>query len=238
MSCRRSSLCFFFFNDTATTEIYTLSLHDALPICDDGNVYVWDASDGTLLQRLAGHQGVVTSVAWSPDGRRLAAGGRGRGRGELFVWEVQSGKRRPAWHPLRGRGNAGNSAFEGHPGIVYAVTWDPSGELLVSGGSDSMLRWWDVQSGECVRLRQAHQGAIRSLRSSPDGRLLASCGDDGAITLWDFESGESLRTLRRDRPYERLDITGVKGLTEAQKATLRALGAMEGAPVNSTQPAL
>src|SRR5258708_30655590 len=90
MSCRRSSLCFFFFNDTATTEIYTLSLHDALPICDDGNVYVWDASDGTLLQRLAGHQGVVTSVAWSPDGRRLAAGGRGRGRSEEHTSELQS----------------------------------------------------------------------------------------------------------------------------------------------------
>src|SRR2546421_9541094 len=32
---RSTFLCFFFFNDTATTEIYTLSLHDALPICDD-----------------------------------------------------------------------------------------------------------------------------------------------------------------------------------------------------------
>src|SRR5690349_24919949 len=31
----RSSYLFFFFNDTATTEIYTLSLHDALPICED-----------------------------------------------------------------------------------------------------------------------------------------------------------------------------------------------------------
>src|SRR2546426_6533389 len=29
----RSLSTFFFFNDTATTEIYTLSLHDALPIC-------------------------------------------------------------------------------------------------------------------------------------------------------------------------------------------------------------
>jgi hypothetical protein len=37
--------------------------------------------------------------------------------------------------------------------------------------------------------------------------------------------------LRRDRPYERLNITGIRGLTEAQKATLRALGAMESAPV-------
>jgi WD40 repeat protein len=57
--------------------------------------------------------------------------------------------------------------------------------------------------------------------------MLASCGDDGVIMLWDLERGESLRTLRRDRPYERLDITGIRGLTKAQKTTLRALGAVE-----------
>lgn len=62
---------------------------------------------------------------------------------------------------------------------------------------------------------------------SPDGRLLASCSDDGAIMVWDLRSAEHLRTLRRDRPYERLNITGLRGLTKAQKATLRALGAIE-----------
>jgi WD40 repeat protein len=93
-----------------------------------------------------------------------------------------------------------------------------------------MLRWWDMQSGECVRVRKAHQGAIRSLRRSHDGLKLASCGDDGAIMTWDLHSGEHLRTLLRDRPYERLNITGIRGLTEAQKATLRALGAIEDSP--------
>jgi WD40 repeat protein len=62
---------------------------------------------------------------------------------------------------------------------------------------------------------------------SADGRLLASCGDDSVINVWDSESGEHLRTLRRDRPYERLNITGLRGLTDAQKATLRVLGAVE-----------
>ena len=57
-----------------------------------------------------------------------------------------------------------------------------------------------------------------------------------AITLWGLERGEPLRTLRRDRPYERLNITGILGLTQAQKATLRALGAREAAPSNSLQP--
>ena len=135
------------------------------------------------------------------------------------MWDQQSGER------VR--------TFAGHGGVVYAVAWGPSRDLLVSGGSDGMLRWWDVQSGECMRVRKAHQGTIRSLRRSPDGSILASCGDDGAIMLWDLQGGEHLRTLRRDRPYERLNITGIRGLTEAQKATLRALGALEDAAVIS-----
>jgi len=62
---------------------------------------------------------------------------------------------------------------------------------------------------------------------SPDGSMLASSGDDGVIALWDIHSDKVLRRLRRDRPYERLTITGIRGLTQAQLASLRALGAVE-----------
>jgi WD40 repeat protein len=161
---------------------------------------------------------MVASVVWSPDGTRLASSGGGRG--ELFVWDAHSGERL--------------QALSGHPGSGFAVDWSQLDDLLVSGGSDGMLRWWDVQLGECLMMREAHQGAVQSLRISSDGRLLASCGDDSTIKVWDLEKGEHMRTLRRDRPYERLDITGVKGLTEAQKATLRALGAVEDKVVNSS----
>ena len=153
------------------------------------------------------------SVAWSPDGWQLASGGSGREGGELFVWDADSGK------PVH--------AFEGHSGVVSALSWVRSGELLISGGSDGTLRWWEVQSSECVLVQEAHQGTVHSLKVSPDGSRLASCGDDGAIRLWDLESGEPLHTLRRDRLYERLNITGIRGLTEAQQASLRALGAIE-----------
>ena len=122
--------------------------------------------------------------------------------------------------------------------IVDALAWSPTGAVLVSGGSDGMLRWWDVQRGECLTLRQRHQGAVQSLSVCPDGRRLASCGDDNTIQVWDLESGEHLLTLRRDRPYERLNITGIRGVTEAQLTTLRALGAIEDAAVPGTRQAL
>ena len=180
---------------------------------DDGSVCLWQPSDGTLLAKLQKHRGLAASVAWSPDGTRLASGGGSSSRGELFIWEARSGE---CLYTLS-EPNA----------VVQALAWSPSGTQLLSGSSDGMLRWWDLQHGECVRVRKAHQGAVQSLKSSPDGQRLASCGDDGAIQVWDQESGERLRTLRRDRPYERMDISGVKGLTEAQKASLRALGAVE-----------
>ncbi len=190
---------------------------------DDGSVCLWEATDGRLRASLPGHRGMVMSVAWSPDGTRLASAGGGRGSGEIFIWDVQSGERLQGWSEP----NA----------IVDALTWSRTGEVLLSGGSDGSLRWWDVQHGKCLALRQGHQGAVQALRASPDGRRLASCGDDNIIQVWDLQSGEHLQTLRRDRPYERLNISGVKGLTEAQKTTLHALGAIEDVPAPGTQHA-
>ncbi len=111
--------------------------------------------------------------------------------------------------------------------MINAVAWSQSGSVLASGSSDGTLRWGNVESGECFHILEGHQGAIQVVKTSPDGQRLASCSDEGAITIWDFESGEKLQTLRRGRPYERMDISGVLGLTEMQRATLRALGAVE-----------
>ncbi|MBA2677513.1 MAG: NACHT domain-containing protein [Ktedonobacteraceae bacterium] len=179
---------------------------------DDGYVYMWDARDG-IQKRLAGHHGAVMSVAWSPDGIRLASAGGSIKSGEIFIWEAHKEEH------VR--------ALAKHPGAISSVTWSPGGKELISGDADGKLCWWEIQSGQCVRVQAAHQGMVQALKVSPDGSKLASCGDDGAILIWDLHSDKHLETLRQDRPYERLNITAIRGVTEAQKASLRALGAVE-----------
>ena len=179
---------------------------------EDGHVYIWDASSNRLL-RLGGHRGIVTSVAWSRDDQWIASGSSVGDRGELRVWNADSGECvcAPAKHP---RG-------------ISTLAWAPNGDRVVSGDSEGKLCWWDVHSGKCVQVQEAHQGVVRSLKLSPDGSILGSCGDDGAIVFWDVQSGQVRGRRRRDRPYERLNITAVQGLTLAQLASLRELGAIE-----------
>lgn len=180
---------------------------------DDRKVYIWDAEREELLQQMAGHHSPIRRVAWSPAGTQLASAGGDSERGELIVWDPQQGDRL--------------YTFAGQSGIVFALAWGLIDKVVVSGSSDGRLQWWDIQSGACLWDREAHNGAVRSLRRSPDGTKLASCGDDGTIKIWDQQNGDCLQVLRHDRPYERLDITGVQGLTEAQLQTLRVLGAID-----------
>ena len=61
---------------------------------------------------------------------------------------------------------------------------------------------------------------------TPDGQCLISGSSDETIKLWDVKTGECFKTLKADRPYESMNITGVTGITEAQKAMLKVLGAI------------
>jgi WD40 repeat protein len=70
-----------------------------------------------------------------------------------------------------------------------------------------------------------HQNRIRGLQFHPNGRAIVSGSFDETIRVWDIETGECIKKLI-NKPYAGMNITGVKGLTEAEKATLKALGAV------------
>jgi WD40 repeat protein len=178
---------------------------------EEGLVQIWRAADGELMQRFE-HPGVVGALCWNSYGEQLVSGAADGEKGVLFLWDVRQG--------------ALVRTMEGHRGFIWDLDWSPQDNILVSAGADGTVRRWDPQLGVHLATVQAHEAWARAVRVSPNGKTVASCGEDGVIQLWDMHSHQHLATLRAEGPYERLDISNTSGLTHAQQAALRALGAM------------
>jgi len=99
--------------------------------------------------------------------------------------------------------------------------------LLASGSEDCTIKVWHIETGQCLQTLHGHSNKIWSLDFRYDNRILASGSEDGTIKLWDIHTGECIRTLRPPRPYEGMNITGATGLTDAQRETLKQLGAID-----------
>jgi len=129
---------------------------------------------------LHGHGGLVRSVAWSPEGRRLASVSDD---GAVRVWDPDLASQQPTIGP-------------GHRGRVESVAWSPGGRLLASGGLDGTVRIWDPAAlTQQPKVLTGHDDPVNAVAWSPDGRHLGSGGDDRTVRLWDVESAAPLCAL-------------------------------------------
>jgi WD40 repeat protein/LysM repeat protein len=182
--------------------------------CTQGEVRLWHTADWTLAGTLERHSSTVNSVAFSPQGDRLATGSGSRGRNDDLVrlWELPGGRLVESW---RGHTDYVNSVawdpvdvwlasgsddktvrlwpldggtepqiLQGHSGGVNGVAFSPAGDLLASGANDDDAILWRVRDGAQMLLLQGHTGDVMSLAFSPDGTLLATVSDDGTVRLW------------------------------------------------------
>jgi len=176
----------------------------------DGALRLWDTESGRPLVTLNGDTGGVFSVALGRDDRLVASGGSD---GTVRLWAAETGR------PL--------ATLHGHAGGVWGVALSGDGRLVASGGVDGAVRLWAAETGQPLATLDGHDGGVSSVALSGDGGLVASAGDDGTVRLWDASTGSLRRVLRVERRYEALDITGLTGITDAQRGTLLALGAIE-----------
>jgi WD40 repeat protein/transcriptional regulator with XRE-family HTH domain len=163
---------------------------------------------------LRGPAAEVLSVAFSPDGKTLAAAGDD---GSVRLWDVAT--RRMIGGPLRvvangwvssvafspdgktlATGNADDNVelwdvatrrMIGGPLIgdtrpVNSVAFRPDGKVLASGSADGSIRLWDVATRRQIGgALIGHTGPVNSVAFSPDGKVLASGSNDGSVRLWD-----------------------------------------------------
>lgn len=181
----------------------------------DGTIALWEADTGTVLMTLR-HSNWVTSIAFSPDGKQLASSGADS---TIAIWDVATGSL------LR--------ILEGHEGFIWSVCYalgggeDSGWRILASCGNDRTIRLWDTETGQAIRVLEGHRNWVQAIGFHPDGKTLISGSKDEEIRFWDIATGNCNRRFRSDRPYEGMNITGVTGLTEAQIAALKVLGALE-----------
>jgi WD40 repeat protein/tRNA A-37 threonylcarbamoyl transferase component Bud32 len=142
-------------------------------------IKLWDSSTGQELLSLKGHAYRLSSMAFSPDGQRLASGGFDQ---TVKLWDGSTGQE------LR--------TFEGHEGLVTAVAFSPDGLRLASTGFDQTVRIWDSGTGQPVLCLKGHPSAVLGVAFNPDGTRLASASEDGSVKLWDSGTGQELLSLK------------------------------------------
>jgi WD40 repeat protein len=138
---------------------------------------LWDAHTGKLLRRFPDPAG-VSAVAFSPDGKLLAAGSFG---GTVSIWDLASAQKRRTLP-----GSVGDS--------VTDLAFSPDGELATSS-LNGTATIWDARSGRALETIQGQSGALWGVSFSPDGKVLATAGDDTTARLWDVATGKELLTL-------------------------------------------
>ena len=132
----------------------------------------------TELLTLKGHSDEVYSVAFSPDGKRLASGSSDK---TIKLWDTVTGKEL--------------LTLKGHLSAVFSVAFSPDGERLASGSRDTTIKLWDTATGKEVLTLKEDLGEVYSVAFSPDGKHLAS-GSYGTIKLWDTATGKELFALK------------------------------------------
>jgi len=170
---------------TVKPEIFDLAYSPdgkLLALAGYREVRLLDATTKQQLAVLDGHAGAVRALAFSRDGRFLAAaGGLPARQGEVRIWDVAARKLVHSIH--------------GHADCIYGVAFSPDGRSIATASYDKLVKLFDIASEKEVRTYKDHIDAVYAVAFTPDGRRLVTGSADRSVKIWNVETGERLYTL-------------------------------------------
>jgi WD40 repeat protein len=162
----------------------------------DGLVWIWDTApdsgDAKLILIEAADGCTLETLAFHPDGNRLAVGGidylsTGERDGAVCVWDLST--------------KATTVIFDDG---VYELAFDPQGRFLAGAGVSDTVYLWDLTTGQVAFALDGHQDTLSAVAFSPDGSYLLSGGADGTLRVWDVLSGRLLVMREFESPVQSL----------------------------------
>ena len=160
---------------------------------------IWDAVTGERIQTFPALTNPVQSLAFSPDGTRLATIGIDENVG---VWDAAIGRRLMTIRepgaivsvPIRSQSH--RSSWVKQLQLGYgAIAYSPDDRYLAISDGRNTVTIHDATTGQVIRSLEGHTGRVLALAFSPDCRQIASAGEDQTVKIWDVESGRAIQTL-------------------------------------------
>ena len=140
--------------------------------------------------KLEGHEGIVSAVAISADGKTVASGSRD---GTVRVWSTATGEQ--------------TLKLDGHEGRVSAVAISADGKTVASSSDDGTVRVWSTATGEQTLKLDGHEGIVSAVAISADGKTVASGSEDGTVRVWSTATGEQTQRFKTRSLLHRLRFT-------------------------------
>lgn len=196
----------------------------------DTTIQLRNVATGYIVGTLNGLTSRVDDLAFSPDGKTLAASSYDK---TVRIWNVKNsqevqtfsfpdaafgiafspdgkllavGMRNGTVQLLDTDSGQVFQTFSGHTDLVNSVVFSPDGTKLASGSFDGMIKLWDVAGGEEIQHFKGHSNSVWKVSISPDGKTLASASTDGTVRLWNATTGQEMLVLKDKTVLEWFDV--------------------------------